>query len=531
MSALPKALLVVLVALPAMAQPLHRYALFVGNNEGGEGTRPLLYAGDDAKRLHEVFLRVGGVAGDDAMLLLNERADDVLTALGELERKSRDARARGERTTLFFYYSGHAKDGALRLGDSKLSLESVKTRLAAGPAEVRVAVFDACRSGALTRTKGVRRAPAFEVETDATRAAKGLVILTSSASDEDSQESDLIGASYFSYHLATGLIGSADRNGDDRVSLSEAYAWAYERTLASTAESSAGPQHPTFSFDLAGNGDLMLTDVGERREGLHVPAVAPAGTYFIVDARGVVAAELVKAEGERLIALPPGTYVVKRRLGDRLRLGEVRIDAGRLTELDEASFKNARFSDDPVKGTGATSVFARHWSLSAAGAFQAVFDRPTASGGAFPSAPVVGAELTAHNFFGRGFGFSLDGNYGWTTGTVASPLLGTLTYQYSRVSFGGAVLYEFGQDGTWVPFGGVHVAFDLMSRTFDDPAFPTQSYSVITPGGVLGLKVRLTKRFSAVARGRVHYLLYNVDEARSLGSADVGLLINYEFRE
>jgi hypothetical protein len=275
----------------------------------------------------------------------------------------------------------------------------------------------------------------------------------------------------------------------------------------------------------------VLTDVVERREGLRLPASAPTGTYFIIDARGVVVAETVKGDAERLIALSPGTYLVKRRLVDHLRIGQVKIGEGQLVQLDEGSFKNARFSDDPVKGTGITSVYSRHWSVAATGNFQAVFDRPTAAGGYFPSAPLVGGELTAHNYFGRGFGFSLDGNYGWATGTVASPLLGTQNYKYTLASFGAAALYEFAQDGMWVPYGGVHVAVDLMSRTFDDLSLPTQTYSIITPGVVLGLKVRLTKNFSIVARARVHYLLYNVDETRSLGSADVGALIDYEFRE
>lgn len=525
-------LLVVLVSSLAAAQPapVHRFGLFVGQNEGGEGTKTLLYAADDAKRLHEIFTRLGGVRGDDAMLLIDQKADDVTTALGELERRVRDAKARGEVTTLFFYYSGHAKDGALRLGNTKLPLESIKTRLTSGPADMRVAFLDACRSGSVTRTKGVRRAPAFEVETDLTRQAKGLVILTSSASDEDSQESDVIGASYFSYHLATGLLGSADTQGDGKVTLNEAYAWAYERTLASTADSAAGPQHPTFSFDLAGNGDLVLTDVAERREGLRFPASAPIGAYFIIDSRGVVVAETVKTDAERLVALAPGTYQVKRRLPDRLRIGQLEVTPGQITTVDENLFKNAKFSDDPVKGTGISATWARHWSLSVAGHYQAVFDKPTNAGGYFPSAPLLGAEATLHNFFGRGFALAIDGSYGWTSSTVSSALIGTLPYDYSLVTFGGALFYEWFQEGRFVPFVGVHLAFNVMTRQFSDTAIANQTYSIFTPGAVGGLKVRLSQSISVVGRARVHYLLYNVDETRSLGSADFGLLLDYEFR-
>src|SRR5512134_423204 len=98
-------------------------------------------------------------------------------------------------------------------------------------------MFDAYRSGALTWTKGARCALAFDVESDVTPSVKGLVLFTSSASDEESQESDHIGGSYFSHHLASALLGDADKSGDGSVSLAEAYAYAYDRTVADTAES------------------------------------------------------------------------------------------------------------------------------------------------------------------------------------------------------------------------------------------------------------------------------------------------------
>ena len=43
---------------------------------------------------------------------------------------------------------------------------------------------------------------------------------------------------------------------------------AVSPTVADTADSIAGPQHPTFSYDLAGNGDLVLTDLRVNDEGL-----------------------------------------------------------------------------------------------------------------------------------------------------------------------------------------------------------------------------------------------------------------------
>ena len=519
--------------VPATNAPsvaMHRFALIIGNDEGGEGTRSLLYSRDDARKLYDILTRVGGVAAPDAMLLLNESADDLITSLNELERRARDAKARGERTSLFFYYSGHAKDGALRLGSSKMPMETLKVRLAQAPADVRVAVFDACRSGAMTRTKGVRRAPAFEVENDLTRAAKGLVILTSSASDEDSQESDLIGGSYFSHHFASGLLGDADKTGDGRVSLQEAYEYAYERTVADTAESAAGPQHPTFSFDLAGNGDLVLTDVVLHREGLRVPAGAPAGSYFLVDKKGFVVAELLKPENtERLIALSPGSYLVKRRLADRLRVGEVSISAGEITVLDETTLKDTRFSDDPVKGVERVTLYSRHWSFGISGSYQTVFDSPTDKGGSFPSSPVIGLEGTWHNAFGRGFGFGLDGLYGWQSGVVNSGLV-SLNYNYSLFTVGTTGLYEW-PDGTFVPYLGVRLGLDVMSRSFANNAAAPQSFQTFTPGLVAGLRIRLNKNWSLGLRARLHYLLYNIDSTRNFGYLELASTLDYELRD
>src|SRR5499427_8786710 len=318
------ALAVAGAASPARAQSgLRRFAIVAGNDSGGGDTRALLYASADARKVYDILTRLGGVRTEDATLLIGASASQLLSAVVAVEMQAAEAKRHGEQTALFFYYSGHAKDGSLRLGETRIPVEGLKARIASSPVDVRIAILDSCKSGAMTRTKGARRAPAFEIQADSPRDAKGVVILTSSTSDEDSQESDAIGGSYFSHHLASGLLGGADKSGDGRVTLFEAYTYAYDRTVADTAESAAGAQHPTFSYDLAGNGDLVLTDVAARHEGVYLPREAPRGVYYLVDKQGFVAAEVLKADADRRVALAPGTYRVKRRLPDRLRVGEI----------------------------------------------------------------------------------------------------------------------------------------------------------------------------------------------------------------
>jgi hypothetical protein len=528
------AIAALLASLPAYPEGLRRFAIVVGNDEGGSGTRPLFYARDDAKRIASILQRIGGVRPEDSVLLLNGTADQLLAAMGDIERRSLEATRQGEHTALFLYYSGHAKEGALRLGDTTLPFASVKSRLAQAPADIRIGIFDACQSGLLTRSKGARKAPEFAIEADAARDAKGLVILTSSASDEDSQESDQIGGSYFSHHLASGLLGDADRSGDGKVSLSEAYAYAYERTVADTSDSAAGAQHPTFSYDLAGNGDLVLTDVQSHREGILFPSIAPDGTYYIVDAKGSVAAEIVKfAEKEKRIALAPGVYRVKRRLPDHLRVGEVTVGAGQIALFDESRLRDVPFSADPVKGVDRAWMLGTQVSFGIGAGYQSFFDGSTRSE-LFPSSTVLNAEVNFHNLIRRDWVWGLDLATGSSRADVqqfASIGLPDLPFSFTEVSLGTTVLKEWGE-GDWRPFLGARAAMILLTRTFDpvqDTVLPKQFFATVTPGLVAGVEYRISRHWLVVGRARVHFLFYNLDQ-NSVGQPfwEMQMAVNYE---
>ncbi len=521
--------LALLLATAAQAETLRRFALVIGNDEGGSDTRPLTYAREDARKMHELLSRLGGVSKTDSLLLLNEKAEELLTALANLEARIKDAQGRGERTALLVYYSGHAKDGALRLGDTRLPFDTFKRRLADGPADIRIAILDSCRSGTLTRTKGARRAPAFEIDSGATRNARGMVILTSSSADEDSQESDTIGGSYFSHHLASGLLGDADRSGDGRVTLFEAYSHAYARTVADTAASSAGPQHPTFSYDLAGNGDLVLTDL-RASEGLVVPRGAPAGAYYFVDPGGLVVAELEKApDAERRVALAAGTYRVKRRLEDRLRIGEVEVRRGEETVLEEARFRDAPFSDDPVKGGRGRSSY---WSVGLTGGFHSFFNRSVRES-LFLSVGLVGAEANLHNYFRQDWVWSFDVALGGRQAQLSLDTLSGVSYRYSVLNLGTSITTEW-HLGDLSPFAGARLTYLYMGRKFDGAVFPDQYYATFSPGLVAGLRYRMLRSLHLTGRGRIHYLTYNNYEqsnpnaSSSLGYWELAALVTYE---
>ena len=290
--------------------------------------------------------------------------------------------------------------------------------------------------------------------------------------------------------------------------------------MADTTDTAAGPQHPTFSYDLAGNGDVILTDFAARREGVVLPPEAPAGSYFLVDARGVVAAEIAKAVGvERRIALAPGAYQVKRRLADRLRVGELAVRAGESVTLSEASLHDAPFADDPVKGLH--QVFepeVMRFGLSVGGGWQQFITGP------FPSMPVLDFEVSLRS----SFVWTVDFGYGFGSSSVKlASSDATLPYRFSEFGFGVTMTKEWAF-GRFAPFVGVRLAGLYLTRAFEDAGVPHQGFFAMTPGLVAGLRFRLASSWALLARARGHYLYYNVDTSQSLGYVEGTLVLSVE---
>jgi hypothetical protein len=501
---------------------VRRFALVAGEPDGGSGTVRLRYAERDARRIHEILTRVGGVRREDARLLLSEGASAFRRALADLSAASAEARAAGDRTVLVVYYSGHARDEALRLGSGRVPLEELRAALERAPADVRIGLLDSCRSGAIVRTKGVRPAPTFAVKTAAEAGPTGLVLIASSAADEDSQESDAIGASWFTHHLASGLLGGADASGDGQVTLSEAYAYAYARTVGSTASSAGGVQHPVFLYDLGGAGDVVLSELPAAAGGLTVAAPAE-GLYVVLDRAGRAVAEVAKAGGvERRITLADGRYTVKKRLPDESGLLVARVDVqGAPVGVDEARMDRLPMDRDPQKGFGGARV------ALVAGAGPQRFFSKAARDGLFPPATLAGVEAAVRDDLGHGLAWGFDAALGGGRGQLRMPGVDPVEVRFSEIA-AGASLWRDLRLGAVTFSLGARVGMVWLARSFPPSAgLPQQYFFTVTPGLTGGVAWRFAGRWSALARGRASYLFYNVDENRSLGYAEALLGVEY----
>ena len=325
----------------ARAAGVQRFALVAAANDGGPD-RPLLrYAVSDARRFAAVLVELGGVSPANAILLeepdraeLESAIDQLRTRVAEAARSASDAD--GGRTEILVYYSGHADETGLRLGEERFPYRTLRDRLDGIPADVRIAVLDACASGAFTRLKGGQLQQPFLV--DESSAMRGHVFLTSSAETEAAQESDHIQASYFTHFLISGLRGAADANGEGKVTLNEAYQFAYDETLGRTLDTQGGAQHPSYDIKLSGAGDVVITDLRGTAAGL-VLDESIDGRFFVRNARQELVVELYKPAGRRVeLGLEPGAYEVRVERDAAAYLARTEIPEGAHVALTERQF-------------------------------------------------------------------------------------------------------------------------------------------------------------------------------------------------
>ena len=355
--------------LPAFAAAgeARRFGLFIGSNEGVGSDVPLLFAEVDATRARQAFVDVGGFRPEDSVVLASPDADDVVRVAEDLVDRLRRAANGGAETLLLVYYSGHADAQSLHLGATELSLAHLKAVMDSSGAKVRIAILDACRSGGFSRLKGGTAGAPFEVLVEAKLEGEGHVALTSSAADEDSQESDRLGGSYFTHHLVSGLRGAADASADRVITLDELYRYVYRHTVRATRATLAGVQHPGYRYDIRGRGELVIATVPAPSGRVALLRFDVPGSYMVTNERtGEVTAEVRSTRPGARLVVAPGTYRASRREASSLLEVVIDAPAGAETRVREEGMERLAYARLVRKG-GADAGVAAHGLLAGAG--------------------------------------------------------------------------------------------------------------------------------------------------------------------
>lgn len=502
-----------------------RWAVLVANNEGFADTRPLYFAEADAKKMKNILLSIGGVEEGDIRLLLAKNRFDLLRTLADVRGPIAEARARGDQTVLYFYYSGHADADQLQLGRSAVSWGELQELLERSGADVRIAFVDACQSGAMT--KGGTLAPSFVFDVSERLDSAGTVILTSSTADEASQESNEVGGSYFTHFLASALTGGADEDFDGRVTLSEAYRYVYHETVLRTAATRGGAQHPSYDWQLSGTGDVVLTEMERAQATLVFPATNP-GTFAVFDSeRRMFVAEVEVFDQDRRLSLRTGEYLIQRRFPTHLAVAELRLPAGTTTLQDDA-FRPLEYEDDVAKGAINATIrqaklpkLALGFNIGGLG-----FSDETVKAAYFPDSPLIGLEA---RFLWRDARWaSFDVQTGATgADLVVEGLPYTIPTQQLTATAGGA-LGVATRPARFRLGGGIRIEGIYLQRTFPGQSVADQRLFTVAPG-LAGFVGWYPGRTTVHAQLRSHYLPYLLDD-RDLGLGYSSLLLGFGYR-
>ncbi|MBN2188015.1 MAG: caspase family protein [Chitinispirillaceae bacterium] len=332
--------------LLALLQPAHagRYALLVGNSMSEGNSSRLKHVQNDLNAVKEILGDFCGFDRQRITTLYNGTPDDLQLSLHAIAGRM----AGGKDDMFLLYYSGHAEATGLKMGGSDFPLDSLKKKFTSFPSAIRIGIFDACQSGLFTRIKGGRLEEPFLFRDDSK--AEGQVILCSSSASENAQESDVLGNSIFTFYFVNALRGSGDLSNDGRVTLSEAYQYAYNHTISNTAGSSGGVQHPSYQFHIHGEGDIVLADLNTSSRGILLgPDVT--GDITVLSSANAVVADLVKEKNSAIkIALSPGSYrVLNAREGRRFQAA-VTVNDGSVTSIRHTDFSALQAGDGRRKG-------------------------------------------------------------------------------------------------------------------------------------------------------------------------------------
>jgi hypothetical protein len=397
-----------------------RYALLIGNNNAKGDYATLKYVENDINGFRTILGDFCGFEKRHIITLYNGTPEDLDRMLSEIA----DQASKSRNTMFLFYFSGHADQENLKMGNAEYPLRTLKEKLTAFPSDIRIGIFDACQSGSFTRIKGGSLAEPFLFKDDGK--TKGQVFLSSSSVSENAQEFDAFRNSIFTFHLINALRGSGDLSGDSRVTLSEAYQYAFNHTISSTAGSSGGIQHPSYQFRIQGEGDIVLADLNIRSQGILLSRGLWGG-ITIFNEQSAVVADLSKEKNSAImIALGAGTYRIVNIQGAERLEAAVTLNGLSVVSVGEKDLFPVKPYATKKKGLSDKQCILQ-WGVSIAGAYER-FDLSSLASG-------LGERFSDYEYFSISPSFSFPSRTRHVAFTTESVVLGRFIGRLGGGSF------------------------------------------------------------------------------------------------
>lgn len=238
-------LLVLLICAGAFSLSARTYLVSVGISDYSQFPGKADYLRlpiKDAKDVADLYAANTDV---DYALLLDSKAtrSRILKAIKKVYAKA------GADDAVVFYVSGHGYPGGFCAYDGRLSFAEVRKAMAVSKCPVKMIFADTCHSGGM-------RAEAQATSSAATAAAKkaNVMLFLSSRTNENSIERPSMDNGMFTTYLLEGLRGSADANGNRRITARELYDYVSKKVVSD----SRGEQHPVMWGNFSDNMIVMF---------------------------------------------------------------------------------------------------------------------------------------------------------------------------------------------------------------------------------------------------------------------------------
>lgn len=338
----------ILLLIGANSSYGERFALLVGQNNGGGALTSLKYAEKDVRSFSALLNDIGGFKSSKVITLLHPDSAELDEQLGKIKKRISEDK---DGSDLFlFYFSGHADGKSLLLGNTSFPLKKIETYLGQIPSDIKIGIFDACQSGVVVSFKGGTRAEPFYFKDQQT--VKGQIIIASSTANERAQESETLKSSLFTFHWLNGLRGSADISGDRKVTLNEAYQYAYCKTIETSALATGEIQHPVFRFSISGQGDIVLTDLQKEKSGILVDGSCRGKFLILSDNYIDVFGDFYKeSDKEWFVSLNPGKYTIVNAREKFVGTHEFQIGRNDFVVLSNSMLVPNTITESRLKGT------------------------------------------------------------------------------------------------------------------------------------------------------------------------------------
>lgn len=323
-------LLLLLLALstprPARAEPLTRsFALVVGNNRSLSLKLPdLQYADDDAARYYRLFRAAGPNASVELLTSFDRMTSRAYPSLKEIARAATQAelvraatrlqkqvlsaRARGERTQLYFVFAGHGEvaggRGYLHLEDTRIDGSFIEREIIDKiPTDTKHVLLDSCNSFFVINPRkpgGRRWATPKDMALGFSARHPEVGLFLSTNSDEEVFEWSELESGVFSHEVRSGLTGAADVNRDGDVTYSELAGFVAEANRGIVREG-LRPQ----VFFSGPRGDQQARLFAPRAvQGRHLTLGREQARVWVRDETGERLLDLHKEPGELTLTLP-----------------------------------------------------------------------------------------------------------------------------------------------------------------------------------------------------------------------------------